>query len=781
MEYPEYSDNHFQKKISSLKEFREHSLDEHLNLEKGIEELCKSNGISTRGLFEQQYLIRNFMNPKTFYTSLLLIHSVGLGKTLTAITVAESFPKVFILLEESVRLNFIGEYQKYYSSKIPSNFTIYTLGKMTRIINKLNEIEIKKMFSNSLIICDEIHNIRVQENTNEDNHFSRYDALSKLLCVSENTRLLLMSATPMFDSPLEITNIINLFILNELPSTSLKDIEKNLITSFQLFDNKLNFIGNDLLKKYLNGRISYIQSDIKTFPKKLYPSDSVYINGIDNIKLILCPLSKKQLIAYKEIQELNYRGDNYNMRIINNIAPTDEDLNENPLLIKNLSNKENSISSKFHKLYENLNNTPGPIFVYSEFLGESLEKITEMLSVNGWGNYNKNEKKEFNYILLQGNTSTKKRQELINVYNSNENKYGNIVKVILGSKVLKEGITLLNTRSVHIIEPWYNMSRLKQVEGRAIRSCSHASLPEHLRTVTTYLYCSTFGEIPNLSNITTIDKTYKNYPDIPFEIYNYYVSAYKENKILSVMKILREIAFDCNLHSIYNNNIKDNITCIDKKSEVINDELYKENKSFFDIPNITKIKNSIRNEILKNYVYIIPFKHDLFLSAIKELMLEDFVINKVNGRLKLIKEYLYFQPSDITWKSSINYNIDFHLQKRNKFPLSYFLRSNPSNPNPSNPNPSNPNPSNPNPSNPNPNPKVIGKYSFFYDDSGIFRFKNILKSSRTGKICEATKLDILHDIINEIEKTDNVIFPKTTNNKGTKLICKNVEEYIKNK
>ena len=45
-----------------------------------------------------------------------------------------------------------------------------------------------------------------------------------------------------------------------------------------------------------------------------------------------------------------------------------------------------------------------------------------------------------------------------------------------------------NVRRVHIVEPYWNPVRLKQVKGRAIRVGSHIQLPEEERNVDLFLY-----------------------------------------------------------------------------------------------------------------------------------------------------------------------------------------------------------------------------------------------------------------------------------------------------
>jgi superfamily II DNA or RNA helicase len=61
----------------------------------------------------------------------------------------------------------------------------------------------------------------------------------------------------------------------------------------------------------------------------------------------------------------------------------------------------------------------------------------------------------------------------------------------LGSPAIKEGVSLLRVRQVHIIEPYWNMSRLEQVIGRAIRFCSHKDVEPEKRVVKVYIYIAT--------------------------------------------------------------------------------------------------------------------------------------------------------------------------------------------------------------------------------------------------------------------------------------------------
>lgn len=75
-----------------------------------------------------------------------------------------------------------------------------------------------------------------------------------------------------------------------------------------------------------------------------------------------------------------------------------------------------------------------------------------------------------------------KHQYIPNVFNTNENKNGKLIKLILGSQVLTEGVNIYNTYITQVLDVYYNFGRLDQVTGRTIRHCSHYNMmtPENV-------------------------------------------------------------------------------------------------------------------------------------------------------------------------------------------------------------------------------------------------------------------------------------------------------------
>lgn len=152
----------------------------------------------------------------------------------------------------------------------------------TVILNK----ELANEMKNSLIICDEIHNVY---NSAEKNNWGV--ALQTILNYDSTIRAVFLSATPFNNSPTELIDLLNLI-------TSRKDFPEFKRADFftkdeDLIENKIPY-----LREILTGRVSFItNNDSRYFPAKGFIGES--IPGIDYLKFIRCPMSKFQYNTYK--------------------------------------------------------------------------------------------------------------------------------------------------------------------------------------------------------------------------------------------------------------------------------------------------------------------------------------------------------------------------------------------------------------------------------------------------------------------------------------------------
>jgi len=109
---------------------------------------------------------------------------------------------------------------------------------------------------------------------------------------------------------------------------------------------------------------------------------------------------------------------------------------------------------------------------------EGLEMMKIYLKYFGFANFNDKGSKDFKrYVEYHGDIDRNIRTQNLKNFNTRDNVDGKIIKIIMISAAGSEGINLLNIRQVHIMEPYWNEVRIKQLIGRAVRMCSHKQAP----------------------------------------------------------------------------------------------------------------------------------------------------------------------------------------------------------------------------------------------------------------------------------------------------------------
>lgn len=357
-----------------------------------------------------QKMLRNFMDPKTPYRGLLIIHGTGVGKTCTAITIAEALKeyemdhgaKIYVIRPDEFRrqifekgvvssgnpqMQCTGETYLDAISTNPRNkesiidcqkgrqeackameqsvkkvikryydfATDYLWAKKVNsvILAKTKNITdpaerqrktvdiIRKIFNNSVLIVDEAHNLRnigrtggpvkgmtaendkpadagdADDNTgaetgaDEDGEASGGimvgNILNKVLLYSQNMRLILLSATPMYDKPQDIVPLLNYLLLND---------KRPKIAEKDLFDKDGNLRHPERLVEASRGYVSYVRgNDPVNFPLRLtaevnlpaskifntekYPETDVIgqhpvEQRVQHLKLVDCPMADDQ-------------------------------------------------------------------------------------------------------------------------------------------------------------------------------------------------------------------------------------------------------------------------------------------------------------------------------------------------------------------------------------------------------------------------------------------------------------------------------------------------------
>lgn len=208
------------------------------------------------------------------------------------------------------------------------------------------------------------------------------------------------------------------------------------------------------------------------------------------------------------------------------------------------------ISPKFHtiiKRIEDAQNKNEKNVIYSHLINNEGGLLTfmEMLRSLGWVEYDKetptNSSKVFASLVLKTNNTY---EEIRNLYNSVKNKEGKIINTLIIAKKSAEGITLKETRHLHIIESHWNINREEQIIGRVSRKDSHSALGIEQRKVNIYRYKSVFPNDVN-KNSDNYQKLIRNDNNMTSDELVISVSERKDNLIKKFLNILYTSSVDC--------------------------------------------------------------------------------------------------------------------------------------------------------------------------------------------------------------------------------------------
>ena len=111
-----------------------------------------------------------------------------------------------------------------------------------------------------------------------------------------------------------------------------------------------------------------------------------------------------------------------------------------------------------------------------------------MLEEYGYKNYEFHGSGRKRFAVWSGDQDPTFKEEVKTVFNNKNNSDGSKIRIILGSPSVKEGISFLRVQEAHIMEPYWNWSRLEQIIGRAVRFCSHKDMEFDKQLVKVYIY-----------------------------------------------------------------------------------------------------------------------------------------------------------------------------------------------------------------------------------------------------------------------------------------------------
>lgn len=606
--------------MESAKEVKSHSLPDAslATLQRLRNENCSADSKEFH-LQSFQIFLRRLMSPESPQRSMMLFHGTGVGKTASAIQIAEEYimrpefqdKKVIVLAGKAVQGSFRNQIfdvsrAEDAGAQVTGRRYLELLQRaqkeklrwedaesreiLTRTVKKIidefyqfegyesfaNRIEriqiqggiqaVKKELENRLIIVDEAHNLRTG------------DVTSKLISAQiENVvknvpglTLVLMTATPMFDTYEDIMFYFNLFLWNDKRQRA---DERLMVSDF--FNNDGTFVNSAAdarFRGYAHEYTSFIRGENPfTFPFRLPPPDDL-IAPADRKKdpsgkTIKKPRKFLPLVGstlqspQKEIVE-KLTGAQRTEMIDTIVVPPNgidrlgqcftKSSNENRFVYKYAPDVPTFLapsmvakhSAKFKTVIDCIKEGTGVVFVYSNFREFGIEMFAAALEEHGYEPYSgprmlENPSKETTpgssgkYVYL---TESNIDKTLVTL-KSKKNVNGEVIKVILGSPFVAEGVDFRYIRQVHVLDPWYNISRIDQVIGRGLRTCSHSILDFKEQNCTVYLHIC---RIPDSDREAYDEFVYRNYVEE------------KAEAIARIKRVIQESAVDCSLQVMTN-------------------------------------------------------------------------------------------------------------------------------------------------------------------------------------------------------------------------------------
>lgn len=371
----------------------------------------------------------------------IMYYGVGTGKTLIAITCAEEYTRinkesyVYFLMPSSLILNTILEMFKFGIDPTIED------SKGNKIYNFISYAQLMrtdfKFLDNSLLIVDEVHNLRnlYTQEINDKISARKYKPTGNYSLIGSVLASKLLDNSNSFIRKIFMTG--TLFVNSSLDLEPIISIGYNKRPLLKLDKDEYETIQNDkeLFKNYYQGLISFYRTSgeaLKSLPTVKYHFEIVNYPGMSD--------------DFNEIKKDPYFLNTRTLGASEKIE----------WIVKFLSNPKNKNKKTL---------------IYTQFIDKSMRPITAVL-------------KQLNipFESITGSLSMEQRMNIVDRYNRDE------IKVLLFTLAIKEGISFKETDNFIIYNPYWNYSILEQVIARGIRLTSHSKGSQSIINI--YFLCA---------------------------------------------------------------------------------------------------------------------------------------------------------------------------------------------------------------------------------------------------------------------------------------------------
>lgn len=458
----------------------------------------------------QQETLKKFLESK--YRGMLLYHKLGSGKTCTAITIADTMLEkkmvkhIYVLSPGSLRSGWKKEYCGFCGKDSKALSNDYTFITINYAVGK-NLPD----FDGTLVIIDEVHNL-INGAKNRSLHMSMiYDKLR-----TSNCRILALSGTPIINYIYEFAILGNLLKPGEFPEVR----QSGVVDTFafeklfnKLEDGTVKAKNPTKIRRLMEGIISYYPGSTKEFVPEIFYMEPIKVQ-----------MSEKQEINYwkKDIQEkksqhppdetlkvtdpakyeklrklyIQAKKNLLTRRASNFYYPeVDEKLKDLPVSEGGWVDEEALENASLWKLY-----SPKIVAVLVNIITHIDQKhlLFTYFKKKAGVNIIKTllDRCGIKSAVFSGDLTDQERQSMLRRFNSDDNIYGEKIRILLVTEAGAEGISVYNVRHMHVLESSDRINKTIQAIGRVARFMSHASLPLEERNVKVWRYWSVASDLP---------------------------------------------------------------------------------------------------------------------------------------------------------------------------------------------------------------------------------------------------------------------------------------------
>ena len=461
---------------------------------------------------------QDVLNKLKKSNAVLVYHGLGSGKTATSIAATEGQP-TDVVVPASLRGNYQKEIKKWTSKE--HNRDIISYNKFVKDVPS----------GHKTLVLDEPQKI---------GRTSSQMSQSIVRAAKRYDKRILLTGTPASNNPAELAPIIRTLTPEAHIPLNPTEFNKRFIGEKPVRLSPWQYMkGMQPGVEYYPKHTQEIESAIKGKVSYYNPPKTDYPSRIDIVKKI--PASKEQVGYYNFVTR--HANPILAMKIRKNLPLSKQEstqLNAFMTGARQVSNttipyggkevlspKLKSVVEDFSESYKKNPEHKG--IIYSNYLAGGLNEISNEFAKRG-----------IPHAKFTGELNDVQRKAAVSDYNTGK------VKALLVSSSGSQGLDLKGTRSIQIMEPHWNKTRVEQVIGRGIRYKSHTELPPEQRNVTVIKYQTTlpktFGQkITFHKPSTSADEYLENLSNKKQETLDRFLDIFKHEG-MSKQSFLKEVA-----------------------------------------------------------------------------------------------------------------------------------------------------------------------------------------------------------------------------------------------